>query len=174
MHFSYSACVFHVLFLSHIFYNVGGPKFVEMNSIKLHSKTWFLGNIYKLYNIFTSWCLTGRSQWLRGLRHEMSSLSRTLGLWVRIQLKTWMSVCVYSVFMQVAALRRADLASKESYRLSWKNKWNERFTDALCSKWEQQQREREGVSYWTIFATKGNNNEDPSTLLCCNICCNVM
>jgi hypothetical protein len=40
-----------------------------------------------------------RSQWPRGLRHEMSSLARTLGPYVRIQLEAWMSVCVYSVFV---------------------------------------------------------------------------
>jgi hypothetical protein len=43
-----------------------------------------------------------RSQWPLGLRHELSSLSRTLGSWVRIPLKAWMSVlcaffCVYVV-----------------------------------------------------------------------------
>jgi hypothetical protein len=42
------------------------------------------------------WCMS-RSQWLRGLRHELSSLARTLGSWVRIPLKAWLSVCVYSV-----------------------------------------------------------------------------
>jgi hypothetical protein len=40
-----------------------------------------------------------QSQWPRGLRHELSSLSRTLGSWVRTPLKAWMSVCVYSVFV---------------------------------------------------------------------------
>jgi hypothetical protein len=40
-----------------------------------------------------------RSQWPRGLRHELSSLARTLGSWVRIPLKAWMSVCLYSVCM---------------------------------------------------------------------------
>jgi hypothetical protein len=40
-----------------------------------------------------------RSQWPRGLRHELSSLARTLGLWVRIPLRAWMSVCIYSVFV---------------------------------------------------------------------------
>jgi hypothetical protein len=39
------------------------------------------------------------SQWPRGLRHEPSSPARTLGSWVRITLETWMSVCVYSVFV---------------------------------------------------------------------------
>jgi hypothetical protein len=53
-----------------------------------------------------------RSQWPRGLRHELSSPAQTLGSWVRTPLEAWMSACVYSVFvlfcMQVAALRRAD------------------------------------------------------------------
>jgi hypothetical protein len=30
--------------------------------------------------------------------HELSSLARTLGSWVRIPLVAWMSLCVYSVF----------------------------------------------------------------------------
>jgi hypothetical protein len=62
-----------------------------------------------------------RSQWPRGLRHELSSPARTLGSWVRISLEAWMSVCVYSMFVlpcvQVADLRRAYHSSKESYRL---------------------------------------------------------
>jgi hypothetical protein len=45
-----------------------------------------------------------RSQWRGGLRHELSSFSHTLGTWVRIPLKTWILVCVYSVFVLVAAL----------------------------------------------------------------------
>jgi hypothetical protein len=53
-----------------------------------------------------------RSQWPSGLRHELSSLVRTLGSWVQILLKAWMSVCVYSVFVlfcvYVAALRWAE------------------------------------------------------------------
>jgi hypothetical protein len=42
---------------------------------------------------------SGRSQWPRSLRHELLSFAPTLGLWVRIPLKAWMSVCVYSVFV---------------------------------------------------------------------------
>jgi hypothetical protein len=38
-----------------------------------------------------------RSQWPRGLRHEMFSLGRTLEPWVRIPLEAWMYVCFYSV-----------------------------------------------------------------------------
>jgi hypothetical protein len=40
-----------------------------------------------------------RSQWPRGLRHELSSPARTLGSQVRIPLKSWIYVCVYSVFV---------------------------------------------------------------------------
>jgi hypothetical protein len=70
------------------------------------------------------------SQWPRGLRHELSTPAKTLGSWVRIPLEAWLFVCIYSVFVlscvQVAALRRADPPSKESYwlciRLSnWKS-----------------------------------------------------
>jgi hypothetical protein len=68
----------------------------------------------------------GRPRWPRGLRHEQSSLAQTLGSWVRILLEAWTSVCVYSVFMlscvQVAAFRRTDPPSKESYRLRKKIK----------------------------------------------------
>jgi hypothetical protein len=38
-----------------------------------------------------------RSKWPRGLKHEPSSLAITLGSWVSIPLKAWMSGCVYSV-----------------------------------------------------------------------------
>jgi hypothetical protein len=46
-----------------------------------------------------------RSKWPRSLRNEPSSPARTLGSWVRIPLKAWMSVCVYSACV---VLRRAD------------------------------------------------------------------
>jgi hypothetical protein len=62
-----------------------------------------------------------RSQSPRGLRHKASSPAGTLGSWARIPLEAWISMGVYSVFVlscvQVAALRRADPPSKESYRL---------------------------------------------------------
>jgi hypothetical protein len=38
------------------------------------------------------------SQLPRGLRHELSSLARTLEPWVRIPLETWTSVFVYSAY----------------------------------------------------------------------------
>jgi hypothetical protein len=34
--------------------------------------------------------LYGETQWPRGLRHELSSLARPLGSWVRIPLRAWM------------------------------------------------------------------------------------
>jgi hypothetical protein len=37
----------------------------------------------------------GLSWWPRGLGHELSSLARTLGSWVRIPLKAWMSVYAF-------------------------------------------------------------------------------
>jgi hypothetical protein len=61
---------------------------------------------------------TSKSKWPRGLRHELSSPARTMGSGVRIPLKAWMFVCVYSVCVQVEALRRSDPPFKESYRLS--------------------------------------------------------
>jgi hypothetical protein len=42
----------------------------------------------------------GQSQWPRGLRHELSSLAWTLGSWVWIPLKAWMSVlCAFILFL---------------------------------------------------------------------------
>jgi hypothetical protein len=68
----------------------------------------------------------GRSQWPCSLTHELSSPARALGSWVRIPLEAWMSVCVYRVIVlscvQVAALRRTDPPSKESYQLCKKIK----------------------------------------------------
>jgi hypothetical protein len=43
--------------------------------------------------------MASRSQLPRGLRHELSSLASTLGSWVRITLKTWMSVCMFILFV---------------------------------------------------------------------------
>jgi hypothetical protein len=95
-------------------------------------------------------------QWPSGLSHEESSLSQTLGSWVRIPLKAWISVCVYSVFVlfcvQVAALRRADPPSEESYRLciglrNWKS-GHRGYSPSLSSgqdgRWAQNQCERRG------------------------------
>jgi hypothetical protein len=55
------------------------------------------------------------SQWQRVLRHEPSSIARTMRSVVRIRLTAWMSVWVYSVFVfcvQIEALWRADPTSK--------------------------------------------------------------
>jgi hypothetical protein len=58
-----------------------------------------------------------RTQWSRGMRLVPSSPSRTLGSCVRISLKAWMYMCVYYVFVYVAALQRAEPPSNESYQL---------------------------------------------------------
>jgi hypothetical protein len=74
----------------------------------------------------------GRTEWPRGLRHELSSLARTMGSWVRTPGKAWMFVCVhlFCVCGQVAALRRADHSPKESYRLCKKDYETEEETRA--------------------------------------------
>jgi hypothetical protein len=47
-----------------------------------------------------------RSQWPRGLRHELSSLARMLGSWVRIPLKTRMSVmCAFTLCLCCSVIR---------------------------------------------------------------------
>jgi hypothetical protein len=48
-----------------------------------------------------------RSQWQRGLRHELASLAQTLGSWVRIPLKAWMSVLrTFILFLVVLCVCR--------------------------------------------------------------------
>jgi hypothetical protein len=42
--------------------------------------------------IYVSMYCDGQSQWPHSLRHELSLLAQTLGSWVRIPLKAWMSV----------------------------------------------------------------------------------
>jgi hypothetical protein len=71
---------------------------------------------------FTQLSVKSRSQWARGLRHEPSSLPRTLRSWVRIPLKAWMSVCAFILCLCCPVCADSDLAtgwsqSKESYQL---------------------------------------------------------
>jgi hypothetical protein len=47
--------------------------------------------IFQAFKILNVVC---RSQWPRGLRHELSSLARTLGSWVRIALEARMFVFI--------------------------------------------------------------------------------
>jgi hypothetical protein len=48
-----------------------------------------------------------RSQWPRSLRHELFSLARTLGSWVRIPPKAWMSVlCPFILCLVVLCVGR--------------------------------------------------------------------
>jgi hypothetical protein len=84
------------------------------------------------------------SQWPRSLKHELSSPAQTLGSWLRIALEALMSACVYSLFVlfcvPVAALRRADPTSKESYRLckrlrNWKRGQDQTKGSRATEKW---------------------------------------
>jgi hypothetical protein len=58
-------------------------------------------HIYLLMYIYVSIHSDCRSWWARGVRRGLSSLTRTMGSWVRIPLKAWMSVCVCFVFFVV-------------------------------------------------------------------------
>jgi hypothetical protein len=61
--------------------------------------------------------------------HELPLLARTLGSWVQILFKSWMSVFVLSC-VHAAALRWADHSFKESYRLCKKDYKTEEETRA--------------------------------------------
>jgi hypothetical protein len=52
----------------------------------------FIKMLYKF--LLYLYMLLGRSQWPRGLRHELSSLAETLGSWIPIQLHASMFVCL--------------------------------------------------------------------------------
>jgi hypothetical protein len=51
------------------------------------------------FNLCSHNDVTAKHSGLRGLRHELSSLAQTLGSWVRIPLKAWMSVCAFILFL---------------------------------------------------------------------------
>jgi hypothetical protein len=94
-----------------------GIYFVSFSHIYYESRKniiFYIG-VYNTRILCGTSCIS-RSQWLRGLRHELSSLARTLGSWVRIPLKAWMSMCAFILCLLscvlVAALRRADLSCK--------------------------------------------------------------
>jgi hypothetical protein len=80
----------------------------------------------------------------RAVRHELFSFARTLRSLVRIPLRAWIFVCVYSVFVLScvgsAALRRAVPHSRSSTDCLRIRNGSEtkRFTDALCPRREQQ------------------------------------
>jgi hypothetical protein len=60
--------------------------------------------ISKSVKIISHRFLLRRSQWPRGLRHELSSLARTLWSWVRIPLEVWMSLRLFCVCVVIFLL----------------------------------------------------------------------
>jgi hypothetical protein len=82
-------------------------KFDEVDFVVAMGRTMFktpvLGRSRKISNIrlVSTWmgAACSRSQWPRGIRHELSSFDPIRGSWVRIQVKAWMSVCVCFVFV---------------------------------------------------------------------------
>jgi hypothetical protein len=100
-----------------------------------------------------------RSQRSRSLRYELSSLARTLGSWVQIPLKAWISVCVYSVFVfscvdNGLATGSSPVQGVLPIVLGLRN-WNEtkHSTDAVCSKVGasgKRKREKERESEWSV------------------------
>jgi hypothetical protein len=113
-------------------------------------------------------CVCGRSQWPRGVRDEPFSPAGTLGPWVWVPLEACMSVCIYSLIVllcvYIAALRGADLPSKESYGLciglrSWKSGQGQKDyktieREIIYSIYRMSQEEcarlREGVPYFKV------------------------
>jgi hypothetical protein len=94
------------------------------------------------FHIFKNFLL---SQWLQGLRHEVSSPTQTLGSWVWMPLEACMFICVYAVFVLSCVGSHLVMGwyPIQGVRLTVykKRNWSEtkHFTDALCSKWEQQE-----------------------------------
>jgi hypothetical protein len=73
-----------------------GVRFVARHEVGRRHVLW--EHSHMLVNTCTNMLhIIRRSRWLRCLRHELSSPSRTLGSWVRIQLEAWKFVYVYSV-----------------------------------------------------------------------------
>jgi hypothetical protein len=83
------------------------PSVFNENESKLNYSTTFSGNSSTKFHrtrsavsdVALAEGVTCRSQWPRSLTHKLSSSAPTLGSWVRIPLKAWMSVCVYFVFV---------------------------------------------------------------------------
>jgi hypothetical protein len=93
-------------------------KFLKLINVHVEIAGYFQGDIIR----------ERRSQWPRGLWHELLSLARTLGSWVRVPLKGRMSVYVYLVFVAMCRWRPcvgADPPSEETYRLSKKERKKE-------------------------------------------------
>jgi hypothetical protein len=78
------------------------PHKLNVNTIRMSciSKKAQVKAIYDYKNLtrLDSMC---RLQWPRGLRHELSSPAKILGLWVRIPLEAWMFVFILCLLCPV-------------------------------------------------------------------------
>jgi hypothetical protein len=91
------------------------------------------------------------------LRHELSSLTWTLGRRVRVPLKALISVCVYFVFLSfcvyVSAFQRDDLLSNKSYSLwrkrlrNWRRGQGPTKSCTITDEWKWSGKFEEG-EYW--------------------------
>jgi hypothetical protein len=107
---------------------MGGDEILNRTLISV-SRDWT--HYFRCTNIYLS-----RSQWPRGLRHELFSIALRLGFWVRIPFQAWMSLCVYSVFVLGSGLATgwSPIQWVLPTVLGLRN-WSEtkRVTDVLCS-----------------------------------------
>jgi hypothetical protein len=94
------------------------------------------GSTHLLQWNYLKYIKLSRSQWLRHWLHPLEHWDRRFESHSRHWYSCTFILCLYCP-MYVAALRRADHSSKESYRLSIRlRNWSETkpFTDALCAK----------------------------------------
>jgi hypothetical protein len=98
----------HIHWIVGLLTNVMSPHFInslrryrkiaEMEGFELkpQSSVMFTHHLLIIYGLFNdttnSWNYMMSITWPRGLRHELSSLARTLRSWVRIPFKAWMSL----------------------------------------------------------------------------------
>jgi hypothetical protein len=92
----------------------------ENISNKLYKNSTILHHMHKFEKDFKEGILqTSRSWSPRGLRNELSSIARTLGSWVRIPLKAWMSVYAF-ILCSCCPVCRQRLPSVSKRLRNWR------------------------------------------------------